>query len=72
MRHQLFAYGRDQVARLVEVFMFSRFRGHIGYLTDVYEIFDVQFKLTLYISETSVGVFLLAYLNETDTLDLFE
>lgn len=35
-------------------------------------IFDVQFKLTLCVSETSLSVFLLAYLNETDTLDLFD
>lgn len=76
MRHQILADGRNQVARLVEVFMFFGFRGHVGYLTDVYEIFYVQLKLIVYISDTSIGMTFettrwIAYLNESNALDFF-
>lgn len=57
MRHQILTYGREQVAWLVKVFVFLGLWGHIRYLADVYEIFDVQLELALHISEIPVSVF---------------
>ena len=64
MRHQILTYGRDQVARLVKVFVLFGVGGHIGYLADVHEIFYVQLKLALYVSETSLDTYAMGCLPE--------
>lgn len=75
MSHQVFSYWWDQVARLVLVFVFFGFGGHVGHLPNVDKVFEMEleliddYRLYAHGMNKSRGWKSKTHLDKTNTLD---